>query len=310
MEARTIALSLPTLRDVVRGPTDLSTVTMTHSGNSVSTDTESTSDTSTRIQTNTLGNRHRMPQCVRRDARSESRVASTANALSDFYTDGNLLEIFNNSGGCCDKNAAHGGCIQTIFRSEGSDAFDLFGALEFIHSARLERGKIVDAQLDAFIQEKVRCSVSEENVLANGNIQFRRKWVHRGHEVCRKTFSLLFNISKHKLDSCAAALKLSETRRVAAIKHKGYNDSHIHNYTYVETEEIMKTNLCSEIVGKFLFVTQKFSPADIQYLLQQMRRGVRRHWLQMPLHKRFWWSGSSVIFRNSVTERLTEKKQT
>lgn len=222
-------------------------------GNTIASD--SISSTSSRVQKNTLGNSHILPQCLRREKRAELRVHNPAKALADIFNDEQLFFVLQKSRECCEKNVEFGGCIRKHFltgnlESDGSREVDLVGLQHFVRSARKERGKLDGDQLDSFIQEKIRSSITGEKLQSNGKVQFDMKWAHLNREVCRQSFSLLFNISKHKLDSCSAALKLSDTRRVSSIVSKTWNDTHVHSFTYAETEKMMKEALKTEIVGK------------------------------------------------------------
>jgi hypothetical protein len=198
---------------------------------------------SKRTQKNTLGNKNILLQAARREKRQK---IVEQNPLSDIYNDEELFEILQKTTNCCSKSSRYGGCIRKAFSA------DLPKALSFIKSARLEKGKLQADQLDKFIQEKVRKSISGRKVNNKGDLQFEYNWSHNGIELCRDSFSTIFDTTKHVLNACSTAFKLTETNRVSSIQHKEWNDSHVHNFTYAETENIMKTNLGVDVVGKLL----------------------------------------------------------
>jgi hypothetical protein len=121
--------------------------------------------------------------------------------------------------------------------------------LNFIQGARAERGKLAGEKLDNFIQEKMRSAISGEKISINGKTQFILNWNHDGIQLCRNSYAIIFGISKHQLDLCSAAFKLSETKRVSAISHKELKDSQVHEYTFIETEQMMKENLFRDVIG-------------------------------------------------------------
>lgn len=213
-------------------------------------------DDDKRVQRNTLGNRHLPAQAKRREARAHHRLHNPNSLLSDLHTQEELFAVLQKSLDCCPKNEEYGGCIRNAFCAAATDAdgtrsFDLVGALMFIQRAREQRGNLCGEKLDSFIQEKVRSAIVGEKLLANGEIRFDMRWCHDGHELCRQSFGLIFNISKHKLDSCLSELKKSDTRYVTSISTQEWKDDHIHGYTFAETEEMMKKNLGITVVGKY-----------------------------------------------------------
>jgi len=87
-------------------------------------------------------------------------------------------------------------------------------------------------------------------MLENGKKLFVMEYKLQGIvKVCRKTFASAFGFSIKKLERCSAALKQSPTLRVHKIEIKKFKDEHIHNYSYKETETLMKDNLNSDFIG-------------------------------------------------------------
>lgn len=206
-----------------------------------------------RLQANTLGNRSIPSQAQRRISRAKESLLDRSNALSDVYTQEDLFGILQQSTDCCDKSEVYGGCIRKAFSlgpivADGTVDFDLFGALNFIRDARAQRGKLKGDRFDSFVQEKVRDVISGEKVQTNGELRFEKNWKFCGRELCRQSYGLIFDISKHKLDACCAELKKSDTRQVTSISMSKWKDDHLHDYSFAQTEAIIKENLNSGIV--------------------------------------------------------------
>ena len=120
------------------------------------------------------------------------------------------------------------------------------------YRARASRRGLEGEQLDHFIQEKFRSVCTGERENKNGRKELVLDWTHEGKKLCRKSYSLLFNVPKNRFDSCSLAIKAAETESPSAIKVT--KDTHVHN-TFPETEELFKQNLVNvKFVGTQLVV--------------------------------------------------------
>ena len=127
----------------------------------------------------------------------------------------------------------------------------------FFHRARGSRRGLEGEQLDHFIQEKFRSVCTGEKENKDGVKEFVLDWTHEGKKLCRRSYSLLFNIPKNRFDNCSSAMKAAGTMFPSAINVTSWKDTHIHNYTFAETEELFKRNLANvKVVGtqlKYIF---------------------------------------------------------
>jgi hypothetical protein len=89
--------------------------------------------------------------------------------------------------------------------------------------------------------------------LENGKMHFEFNWSFDNIALCRNSYTILFDISKYRLDECSAAFKLSENRRVSPITQKEWKDNHVHAFTFVDTEQMMKKNTFCDVIGKDIF---------------------------------------------------------
>ena len=104
------------------------------------------------------------------------------------------------------------------------------------------------AQLDSFIQEKMRKVITGEKHLSNGDLEFTCCWKHEDKELCRKSFAFLFKIPRNKFDQCARVFKEVGSKFITSISHEEWKDDHVHDFTFAETEEIVKQNIGGMVI--------------------------------------------------------------
>jgi hypothetical protein len=209
-----------------------------------------------KVRKNELGNATIASSAIRREQRAENKKR-TLGAYIGINQD-ELLKIYDKCTNCCqlskDSNIGTGGCVKRAFMTFNSSTSqttaDLIKSLELISRARDERCNLSGPQFDNFIQEKWRsCFLRWEG---DGKKQAVMNWHFEGHILCRESFGQIFGISKYKLDLCSSTLKNAPTNRVTSLNVREYKDDHIHELTYSETEQLIKDNLSTGIVGESL----------------------------------------------------------
>lgn len=98
-------------------------------------------------------------------------------------------------------------------------------------------------QLDRFIQEKFRSVCQGEKTNKNGETCFELEWKHDNVSLCRLSYSFLFGIPKGRFDKCSHAMKTAGVNNLSSINHKCWKDDHVHDFTFAETEKLIKENI-------------------------------------------------------------------
>jgi hypothetical protein len=120
--------------------------------------------------------------------------------------------------------------------------------LFIIISARAEKHKLEGPRLDNFIQEKMRGIITGEKTNSAGELEFNCHWIHDGKELCRKSYAFLFKIPRNKFDQCSRVFKETGRKFITSISHEKWEDDHVHDFTFAQTEEIVKENIGGMVI--------------------------------------------------------------
>jgi len=115
------------------------------------------------------------------------------------------------------------------------------------------------AQMDSYIQGKFRNVITGEKQLSNGETEFTCSWTHEGKELCRKSFAFLFKIPRNKLDQCSRVFKAVGSKYITSISHDEWKDDHVHDFTFAETEQIIKENIGGMVIVGNIYLYLNFN---------------------------------------------------
>jgi hypothetical protein len=118
----------------------------------------------------------------------------------------------------------------------------------FFGRARAEKHKLEGSQLDNFIQEKMRKVIIGEKINGAGELEFINCWKHEDKELCRKSYAFLFKIPRNRFDQCSRVFKATGKKFITSISHEKWEDDHVHNFTFAETEEMVKENIGGMVI--------------------------------------------------------------
>jgi len=195
--------------------------------------------------TNSRGNSHKLPQQQSEKAR-KNELKSLQYCVPIAISDSEALNEINSLSGCCKVSGATGCWIKSFTKVAITDFNTAVKVFKDCRELTRLKNK---AELDSFVQEKFRESVIKENQHQDGSIVFEMDYKINNMKMCKKAFAKAYGLSVKHLERCSAALKESSERRVHLISTREYQDDHIHDYTYKETENLFKVNLGAGFAG-------------------------------------------------------------
>ena len=94
----------------------------------------------------------------------------------------------------------------------------------------------------------MRKVITGEKINSAGELEFINCWQHEDKVLCRMSYSFLFKIPKNKFDQCSRVFKETGRKFITSITHEKWEDDHVHNFTFAETEEMVKENIGGIVV--------------------------------------------------------------
>lgn len=228
----------------------------------MNTDVSSVSSLSKRSrdapQTNTLGNRHKFRQqkvaAFTNPANSMwsiecSKIEADADAIK------NTVETFRCE--CGTRRGTFNNCLLKAFCVPGANSIDesssqvnWAGAVALVKQQRDLIRVMHSLEFDQFLQEEFRKCIQKAVYRKNADGSesneidyYAMNYNVNGIVLCRQLFAFIFSTTVTRLRSISEALKLSANRRVFSTKIRSYTDRTIHDFTWAETEQLLKKNL-------------------------------------------------------------------
>ena len=250
-----------------------------------------------RVVSHSIGMQSRIPQVIRREAKkrkaedpSKPEICNKKLIDEEEKSDLDLVNEIGTLKNCCVRCSANSNCIMKHFTvnvaGSSSSRFDFTALCKFVRryycfifilptyytypimllifvhlSARVEKGGRDGDELDGFIQEKFRSVIVGDPVInKSGEKHFNLKWQHKGKELCRKSFCLLFALSHHRFDKCSKMMKDADSTYLSSLHHQPWKDDHVHDFTFAETEALFKENVRGVKVVDEEWVQASLSP--------------------------------------------------
>jgi hypothetical protein len=241
------------------------------------------------------GNQHKFPQQLR-DAKKQSSSDSAPSILDrEYFVKDEIRRDIANLTDCCAKGrGSFGGCLLKHFGYNqesssylvdnnnnqcGEDAVE--AATEYVKINRakgLFETKNKRERRDPFIQEVFReCILStkqKKNSRTEGStITFEMQYLvpsvdnrlgrNNRLEVCVKTLQCVYGISTHEWRICNEQLKGADSGRLSTLRHKSWEDDHLHDCTLAEVENVFLRNLVDTPIASKYVVTHFYSTSFI-----------------------------------------------
>ncbi len=180
------------------------------------------------------------------------------------------IRSYHFSNKCCERNSLHG-CFLGAFQDESRINVDNNAAIQtflcFNNKTRLKS----DHERDQYLQELFLESIDEIRRNGDGDLVFSMKYQlflnNRLRQVCRKVFAEAHGFTdtdfvrrsqamKTKfsiLDPECQRIPLKSELKLSSTYHRKWTDDHLHNFNFVQTQEIFRKNVNSNGI-KFAFV--------------------------------------------------------
>ena len=169
----------------------------------------------------------------------QKKLKSEKFECSDVSSPIEVIQILTKGRNCCLRGRGRGGCVWSYFSSPSIRANE---AIEFFTKCRsLIAAKTKEEKEEFLFREFCSCvkgNIKEEN----GEIKLQmdyRGGVNREVPLCRNSFALVYNTSKHTLDKFSRKIRSNDgSTRVSSHNLHRYTDSTLHAMTYNETQSL------------------------------------------------------------------------
>jgi hypothetical protein len=199
-------------------------------------DSDSNPAPTARAYKNSVGNSAKFPQQVKKTAEQ--------GFVSKSYSQPDIINDLSGLHQCCPAGVG-AKRILNHFKANGDGLIDYTAALACISLCR-ENVRLKNRdELDTFMLRRFReCIVADvqdpsdaEKVILT--MSYNIPGPNGAMKVCRCGFAKAYAVSVKSLDRCSKAHKEDANR----LRHRRWTDRTIHDYTYVETEELLRDNV-------------------------------------------------------------------
>jgi hypothetical protein len=226
------------------------------------------------------GNQHKFPQQSQFAKKQSSSDTAPSILDHDYFVKDDIRRDITNLTDCCAKGRGiFGGCLlkhfgyhhqESISSSSSSSSSSVVdqsredaveAATEYVKINRAKgffETKTKREKRDPFIQEIFReCILSTKQKKSNRTegctISFEMQYLipsvdnrlgrNNRIEVCVKTLQCVYGISAHEWRICNEQLRETDSGRLSTLRHKPWEDDHLHDYTLAEVENVFLRNL-------------------------------------------------------------------
>ena len=233
------------------------------------------------------GNQHKFPQQSHSAKRQSSSDSAPSILDRDYFVKDEIRRDIANLTDCCAKGRGSiGGCLLKHFgyNQESSSSLSVIdqcredaveAATEYVKINRAKgffETKTKREKRDPFIQEIFReCILSTKQKKSNraegSTISFEMQYLipsvdnrlgrNNRLEVCVKTLQCVYGISAHEWRICNEQLRDTDSGRLSTLRHKPWEDDHLHDYTIAEVENVFLRNLIDAPIASKYTVTYK-----------------------------------------------------
>ena len=144
----------------------------------------------------------------------------------------------------CDRK----NCYLNIFCDSAGNT-DFNAAIQFFRDCReCTRLKTKTEREYFLIDSFKKLIIGKETIISDTtSIRFVHNWQLGGNKVCRKTWANAYKYTLYELDKCSDILR--DNFETTSLTHKPYSDSHLHSYTFNETESMFMANATENDYG-------------------------------------------------------------
>jgi hypothetical protein len=215
--------------------------------------------------------------------------------VQPVHTDRSIMNDLSSLHNCCGK-CYENGCVLHHFTGGDANSVDYTAAIGYVKECRAKLRNKNAAEVDQFVLALFKQCITKTVVDSAGKTTYVMQYMLPGeYKVCKVAFAKVYGISVYHLEKCSAATKRSLDGNCTSSKVRAWTDGKIHNFTYRESEDLLRENLG--------FVEEKMARASLSPLAD--RQQFATVWLERHFAKYGDCSPDSNMVRLMVLAKRT-----